>query len=120
MELTSSQKYHLLLEISHNIRDTLDADAIMAHILATLQSVVDYDAAGIFVLNQSFAHSRGNAPDNMIAGMCWRGHNPQPTGSDEMLRHGKGITGYVIQTGQSLIVSDVRKDQRYVEARPNK
>ncbi len=118
MKLTSAQKYRLLLKISHNLRDTLDADAIMAHILETLQTVVDYDAAGIFVLNQPFAHSWGNAPGNMIAGVCWRGYDPQPTGSDEMLRDGKGITGYVIKTGKSLIVPDVSQDQHYVEARP--
>jgi phosphoserine phosphatase RsbU/P len=119
MNLTFEQKYHLLLEISRKIRDTLDLDEIMSHLLDTIQTVVAYDAAGIFVLNQDIVRRRRGIPNNIIAGMCWRGYNPPPTGSDEMLTHGKGIIGHVIQTGSPLVAPDVRQDQYYVAAREN-
>jgi sigma-B regulation protein RsbU (phosphoserine phosphatase) len=117
MNLTAEQKYQLLLEIAQKTRDTLDLDEIMNHILDTIRPVVDYDAAGVFVLNKDF--STDHLPSkNVIAGVCWRGYHPMPDrGKDEMLTHGKGISGYVIFSGSSLIVPDVRKDDRYIEGR---
>ena len=117
MKLTDKQKYQLLLEISQKIRDTLDLDEIISHLLDTVKTVVDYDAAGIFVLNQELVHLQGLPPTNKIAGVSWRGYNPPPVGKDDMLTHGKGICGYVITNATSLIVPDVRQDPRYIEGR---
>ena len=89
MNLTADQKYQLLLEIAQKTRDTLDLDEIMNHILDTIRPVVDYDAAGVFVLNKDF--STDHLPSrNVIVGVCWRGYHPMPDrGKDEMLTHGK-------------------------------
>jgi sigma-B regulation protein RsbU (phosphoserine phosphatase) len=116
MNLNFEQKYQLLLEISHKIRDTLDLDVIMEHLLDTIQTVVPYDAAGIFVLSQDLVESQQVSPTNMIAGVCWRGYDPLPN-NDDMLTHGKGIIGHVISTKTSLVVPDVHMDERYVEGR---
>ena len=51
MQLTDDKKYHLLLEIAHKVRDTLDLDETLDHLLDTIKTVVKYDAAGIFVLD---------------------------------------------------------------------
>jgi sigma-B regulation protein RsbU (phosphoserine phosphatase) len=56
-------------------------------------------------------------PRQMIAGVARRGFDPGPPEDDQMLMHGEGITGYVIRTCQSVVVSDVRKDARYIEGR---
>ena len=58
MQLTTEQKYQLLLDIAHKIRDTLDLEDILNHLLDSVKTVLDYDAAGIFVLNQALVHSR--------------------------------------------------------------
>ncbi len=117
MNLTGSQKYQLLLEISHKIRDTLDLDVIMEHLLDTIKTVLDYDAAGIFVLNQDLVHGRRQQPRELIAGMCYRGYGPLPAGGDDMLNFGKGIIGQVILSGSCLVAPDVRQDPYYIEAR---
>ena len=62
MALSTEEKYRLLIEISHKLRDTLDLDEITNHLLDTLQTVVDYDAAGFFVLNQDLVHARRESP----------------------------------------------------------
>lgn len=116
MKLTTEQKYQLLLEIAQKIRDTLDPDEIMAHLLDTIQTVLHYDAAGIFVLTQDFVQDRRISSQNVIAGMCWRGYDPLPK-TDGMLTLGLGIIGHVISTGNSLVVPDVRLNEYYVEAR---
>jgi sigma-B regulation protein RsbU (phosphoserine phosphatase) len=117
MYLTDRDKYQLLFEISQKVRDTLDLDEIMDHLLDTVKTVVDYDAAGIFVLNQDLIYERHKHPTEMIAGVARRGFDVKPPEQDAMLTLGKGIIGYVIFSGTSLIVPDVSLDPRYIEGR---
>ena len=117
MKLSSEQKYQLMLDISQKVRDTLDLDHILDHLLDAVKSVVDYDAAGIFVLNQDLVHGRHETPPEMIAGISRRGFDVGPPEEDAMLMHGQGITGYVIRNSQSVVVPDVRLDPRYIQGR---
>jgi phosphoserine phosphatase RsbU/P len=117
MKLTPEKKYQLILDISHKVRDTLDLDEIMDHLLDAVKVVLEYDAAGIFVLNQDLVHGRHETPREMIAGISRRGFDPGHPEEDEMLMHGRGITGYVIRNSQSVVVPDVRLDPRYVQGR---
>jgi sigma-B regulation protein RsbU (phosphoserine phosphatase) len=117
MILTDEKKYKLLIEISHKVRDTLDLDEIMEHLLDTIKTMVDYDAAGIFVLNQDLVHGRREHPKEIIAGIARRGFDTKPVEEDAMYTSGKGIIGHVIFSGSSLILPDVRLDSRYIEGR---
>lgn len=117
MNLSGDTKYQLLIEISKKLRDTFNLNEILEHLLDTIKTVVDYDAGGIFVLNQDLIHGKGVQPRGVIAGMIYRGYDPRPVENDPMLKLGKGIVGHVIFSGTSLVVPDVRLDSRYVEAR---
>lgn len=117
MKLTAETRYQLLLEISQKVSETLDLDEIMDHLLETVQTVVDYDAAGIFILNREFAHIYEPLPRQVIAGVARRGFDERPRDDDAMFTLGKGIIGHVIRTGNSLVVPDVSKDPRYIEGR---
>jgi len=116
-ELTPEIKYKLLLEISHKVRDTLNLDTILNHLLDTVKTVVDYNAAGVFVLNSDLVHNRPEPPREMIAGVVRRGFDVIPSESDPMMMFGKGIIGHVIRTGEPVVVQDVSQDPRYVEGR---
>jgi sigma-B regulation protein RsbU (phosphoserine phosphatase) len=117
MDLTLEKKYQLLLDISHKVRDTLDLDEIMEQLLDTVKTVLDYDAAGIFVLNQDLVRGRHESTLGMIAGVTRRGFDPNPPEEDDMLMRGQGVIGYVIQHCKSLVVADVRQDTHYVQGR---
>jgi GAF domain-containing protein len=52
IRLTAAAKYRLLRDISYRIRDTLDLEEILNHLLDTVHQILPYDAAGIFVLNR--------------------------------------------------------------------
>ncbi len=117
MELTAETKYQLLSQISHEIRDTLDLDEILNHLLDMVASIVRYDAAGIFVLNEDLVYRSNNRPREVIAGISLRGFDPRPNGIDPMLREGKGIIGHVIKTGECVVAPDVREDPHYLEGR---
>ena len=116
-ELSAEAKYRLLLEISQKISGTLDLDEILEHLLDAVRSVVEYDAAGIFVLNRADVYPRHGHLQDLIAGMATRGYDPLPPQSDPMRRLGKGIVGHVISSGECVVTPDVRRDPRYVAGR---
>ena len=109
--------YQLVLEISEQISRTVDLQDVVRHLLEAVRSVVEYDAAGIFVLNRAVPFGAGGGTD-VIAAMASIGFEHLLPGQDPMLRHGKGIVGYVIRTGEVVIAADVSENSDYVEARP--
>jgi len=56
-ELSSEEKYQLLRDISFKLKDTLDLNVILNHLLDSLKTVINYDAAGIFVFKRSYRAS---------------------------------------------------------------
>src|SRR6187455_2158400 len=105
----SDIKYRLLLDISQQISRNVDLQDVVTGLLASVRSVVNYDAAGIFVLhrNAPLAVSFGT---NKIAAMASVGFGHMADGTDPMLRTGKGIVGHVIRTGETVVAPDVRCD----------
>jgi sigma-B regulation protein RsbU (phosphoserine phosphatase) len=116
-ELSAQEKYQLLRDLSFKIKDTLDLNVILNHLLDSLKSVIDYDAAGIFVLSEDIEHPDYHFPNQKIAGIAKRGYGNHPVESDEMLSKGKGIIGHVIKSKESIILEDVRLDSRYIVGR---
>jgi phosphoserine phosphatase RsbU/P len=110
-ELTLERKFRLLLEVSNKISATLDVEELLSHLIDTLKSVVGYDAAGIYVIKR-------HVSPRIIETMTTRGYEDPDAVRDLILKFGQGIVGYVIQTGTSAIIPDVRNDPRYVQARP--
>ncbi len=117
IELTAEAKYQLLLQIANTTRDTLDLDVILNQLLDQVQTVIEYDAAGIFVLNRDLVHPRFSRPRGVIAGVVRRGFDDRPLEEDAMLSLGKGLIGHVIQTSESLALPDVLLDPHYVVGR---
>ncbi len=116
-KLTAESKYELLRDISFRIRKTFDLEEILNHLLDTVATIIPYDAAGIFVLNRDFLQPRYHDSQTMIAGIVQRGFDARPPETDPMLTEAKGIIGFVITTGECLVIPDVRLDPRYIEGR---
>jgi sigma-B regulation protein RsbU (phosphoserine phosphatase) len=115
-KLSAEQKYQLLREISLKIKGTFDLDIILNQLLDTLNTVMKYDAAGIFILSENISDLHYKFPGQKISGISRRGYK-RVEETDEMLMHGKGIIGHVITTGASLIIDDVRLEPKYVIGR---
>ena len=114
--LSPEAKYRLLLKLSQEIGRSLDLQEVLVYLLETLRSAVEYDAAGIFVLNRSVRLGQESG-GRLIAGMAVVGFDDTPRDEDPMLRRGEGIIGHVIATGQTVIAPDVRLDPHYVQGR---
>ena len=109
--------YRLLLEISREISQSFDLQDVVSHLLGSVRTVVEYDAAGIFVLrrNVPFGPAIGS---NVIAAMATVGFDHIADGDDPMMRSGKGIVGHVIGSGQAVVAPDVSRNPHYIEGRP--
>src|SRR6187551_3617381 len=94
--------YQLLAQISEQISRTVDLHDVVRHLLDAVRSVVDYDGAGIFVLNRA-GPIDPDASADLIAAMASVGFEHVGPGHDPMLRSGKGIVGHVIRTGETVI-----------------
>ena len=97
-----------LFEITKALSAPLDLDEVIEAIFRSLKQVVHFDAAAIYLVNpQTLA----------LEQVADQGY---PESADEAfgLRVGVGLVGWVAKTGEAVIVPDVRKDVRYVAARP--
>jgi sigma-B regulation protein RsbU (phosphoserine phosphatase) len=96
-----------LFEIGKKISSSLNVDEVLNLIIDSLRQVVHYDAGAILLIdpktkNLKYEVIRGYDVDTL----------------DKIhLKVGVGIVGDVVKTGKAEIISDVRKDARYVVAK---
>jgi Serine phosphatase RsbU, regulator of sigma subunit len=113
--LTTTDKLRLLLDITKKISRSLDLEEVLRMVMDTLDSLIPYDAAGIYVIERA----GDGSPD---ANHVFRTEIVRGYDVDELLdlriKMGEGIIGYVAQNGEPAISPDVRRDSRYVNARP--
>ena len=115
--LTTIDKLRMLLDITKKISRSLDLQEVLNLVMDTLDSLIPYDAAGIFVL-------QGKDPDSVPPGEepcefkseAVRGYDIDEL-SDLHLKLGEGFIGSVALSGQPVISHDVRNDPVYINAR---
>src|SRR5678815_2539157 len=107
--LTTTDKLRMLLDITKKISRSLDLQEVLNLVMDTLDSLIPYDAAGIFVLQ-----CRGDECEFKAEAV--RGYDIDEL-SDLHLKLGEGFIGNVAVSGQPIISHDVRKDPVYINAR---
>jgi sigma-B regulation protein RsbU (phosphoserine phosphatase) len=113
--LTTTDKLRLLLDITKKISRSLDLEEVLRLVMDTLDSLIPYDAAGIFIIERGTDGSIESV--NPYRTEIVRGYDIDDL-LDLRLKMGEGIIGYVAQRGEPVISPDVRHDSRYVNARP--
>jgi len=108
--LTTIDKLRMLLDITSKISRSLDLQEVLNLVMDTLDSLIPYDAAGIFVLQ-----CVGDDPCTFKAEAV-RGYDIDEL-SELHLKLGEGFIGSVAVTGKPIISHDVREDPVYVNAR---
>ena len=114
--LSPEAKYRLLLKLSQEIGRTLDLEEVLGYLLDSVRTSVEYDAAGVFVLNRRVPLGQ-DTEHRIIAGMATVGFDDTPRDEDPMLRQGVGIIGHVVATGEPVIAPDVSRDPLLREGR---
>jgi len=114
--LTTTDKLRMLLDITKKISRSLDLQEVLNLVMGTLDSLIPYDAAGIFVLKcDPAAVARGEEPC-VFEAEAVRGYDIDEL-SGLHLKLGEGIIGHVALTSEPLIAPDVRNDPLYINAR---
>lgn len=112
-EISTEEKLRLLLDVTKTISRSLDLDEVLNLVMDTLGSLLPYDAAGIYLIDQ------GDKKNPYIfKSRAIRGYEISFELIEPQLRLGEGFIGLVAQTGQPLISADVSQDPRYFAARP--
>ncbi len=115
--LSTIDKLRMLLDITKRISQSLDLQEVLNLVMDTLDSLIPYDAAGIFVLHcvDKSLVAAGEEPCELKAEAV-RGYDLQEL-SDLHLKLGEGFIGHVAQTAKPIISHDVLNDSIYINAR---
>ncbi|MCU0240703.1 MAG: GAF domain-containing protein [Pyrinomonadaceae bacterium] len=108
--LTTIDKLRMLLDITQKISRSLDLEEVIAQVMDTLEFLIPYDAAGIYVIEH---HESGY----IFKSQAIRGYRITFAQVEPRLKLGEGLIGYVAQTGKPILCPNVHKDERYFPAR---
>ena len=108
-ELSTIDKLRMLLDITKRISRSLDLQEVLNLVMDTLDSLIPYDAAGIFVLQ-----CLGDECE--FKSEAVRGYDIDEL-SDLHLKLGEGFIGSVALSATPIISADVRTDPVYINAR---
>ena len=115
--LTTTDKLRMLLDITKKISRSLDLQEVLNLVMDTLDSLIPYDAAGIFVVQcaDKSEVAEGEEPC-VFQAEAVRGYD-----IDELtnlhLKLGEGLIGQVALTAEPITSADVRKNPNYINAR---
>jgi phosphoserine phosphatase RsbU/P len=116
-KLTTIDKLRMLHDITKKISRSLDLQEVLNLVMDTLDSLIPYDAAGIFVVQcrDKELLPEGEEPC-VFKSEAVRGYDIDEL-SDLHLKLGEGFIGSVAVSGKPIISPDVRTDPVYVNAR---
>jgi sigma-B regulation protein RsbU (phosphoserine phosphatase) len=115
--LSTTDKLRMLLDITKKISRSLDLQEVLNLVMDTLDSLIPYDAAGIFVVQclDPELVPEGEEPCTFKSEAV-RGYDIDEL-SDLHLKLGEGFIGSVALSGAPIISHDVRNDPVYINAR---
>ena len=101
----------MLLDITKRISSSLDLDEVLTLVMETLDSVIPYDAAGIYLIEKN------NNGEYIFKSKALRGYEIPFELVEPRLKMGQGFIGHVAQMGEPIVSPDVHQDSRYFHAR---
>jgi len=107
--LTVTDKLRMLLDITKRISRSLDLAEVLNLVMDTLDSLIPYDAAGIYLV-------RAEGASGVFTTEAVRGYDIAEL-TELRLKMGEGIIGHVAVSGEPVISPDVRNDPIYINAR---
>src|SRR3954466_6651605 len=100
--LSTIDKLRMLLDITKTISRSLDLDEVLNLVMDTLGSLIPYDAAGIYLLQETGSDRPAAFRSKVI-----RGYDISFELIEPRLKLGEGFLGRVAQSGEAIISPDV-------------
>jgi sigma-B regulation protein RsbU (phosphoserine phosphatase) len=115
--LTTTDKLRMLLDITKKISRSLDLQEVLNLVMDTLDSLIPYDAAGIFVVKCADRSGVAEGEDPCVfQAEAVRGYDIEEL-TNLHLKLGEGLIGQVAVTGEPITSPDVRQNPNYINAR---
>lgn len=117
--LSVVDKLRMLLDITKTISRSLDLEEVLSLVMDTLDSLIPYDAAGIYLVKCSrpVVQWEGGPDETCVFHTeAVRGYDIADL-QELRLKMGEGLIGHVALSGKPFISPDVRKEPRYINAR---
>ena len=115
--LTTTDKLRMLLDITKKISRSLDLQEVLNLVMDTLDSLIPYDAAGIFVVRCVDGSISGTTEEPCVfEAEAVRGYDIEEL-TNLHLKLGEGLIGQVALTAEPIISLDVRNNPNYINAR---
>src|SRR5207245_6337384 len=116
--LSTIDKLRMLLDITKKISRSLDLSEVLNLVMDTLDSLIPYDAAGIYLVKCSRPLAeRDGEPDEtcVFHTEAVRGYDIADL-QELRLKLGEGLIGHVAVSGKPYIARDVRNAHRSISA----
>lgn len=98
---------NFLIDVADTLNSTLEMDKLLGRVAELVRQVIDYEIFAILLLNDRTQELR----------MRFQiGHTPEI--ERLKIKVGEGITGMAVERRSSVLVEDVRKEPRYINANP--
>ena len=117
--LSVVDKLRMLLDITKTISRSLDLDEVLNLVMDTLDSLIPYDAAGIYLVQCSgpVPEWEGGPDESCVfQTQAVRGYDIDDL-QELGLKMGEGLIGHVALSGKPFISLNVREEPRYINAR---
>jgi sigma-B regulation protein RsbU (phosphoserine phosphatase) len=99
----------LLLDVADVLATSLDLDTTLRRVSEVVRKVIDYEIFAILLLYEKTQELR----------FRFQVGYPTEIAERSRIKVGEGVTGLAAQTRQAVLVDDVTKDSRYIEAVAN-
>ena len=105
----STQVEPLLLEVADVVNTTLNLDNTLRRVAELVRKVIDYEIFAILLLNEKTQELR----------IRFQVGYPPNVADRARVKMGEGVTGRAAQLREAVLVDDVTKEERYIDAVPN-
>jgi phosphoserine phosphatase RsbU/P len=99
----------LLLDVADVLATSLDLDTTLRRVAEVVRKVINYEIFAILLLNDKTQEMR----------FRFQIGYPPEFAEKTRVKVGDGVTGLAAQLREPVLIDDVRKDPRYIEAIPN-
>jgi len=98
---------NFLIDVADTLNSTLEMDKLLGRVAELVRQIIDYEIFAILLLNERTQELRIRFQI---------GHTPET--ERLKIKVGQGITGMAVERRSSVLVHDVRKEPRYINAHP--
>src|SRR5947207_13662244 len=98
---------NFLIDVADTLNSTLEMDKLLGRVAELVRQIIDYEIFAILLLNERTQE---------LSIRFQIGHTPET--ERLKIKVGQGMTGMAVERRSSVLVDDVRKEPRYINAHP--